>query len=144
MWIGGALAMTLLMVATSPVESHEMYMRSLVLKLIDDWLIIPGAMGILLTAIVYGTSTGWGFFKHKWITAKWILTIFMIASGTFLMGPEVNSNVYPVQDIANYTLENSTFFDNVSQSLFWGSIQLSLLVFTIIISVLKPWKSKAK
>ncbi len=142
MWIGGGLAMILLLLTTSPQESHEMYMRSLALKLIDDWLIIPGAIGILLTGIVYGIWTNWGFFKQRWLTVKWILALFMVLSGTFLMGPEVNGNVYPVQNIPDYTLQNSEFLSNVSQTILWGVIQITLLVLTVIISVLKPWKGK--
>lgn len=142
MWIGGGLAMMLLLLTTSPQESHEMYMRSLALKLIDDWLIVPGAIGLLLTGIVYGIWTNWGFFKHKWITIKWILAVFMVLTGTFLMGPQVNGNVYSIEDIPNYTLQNSEFFSNVSQTILWGTIQVVLLVLTVIISVLKPWKGK--
>ena len=144
MWIGGGLSMILLLFTTSPQEANEMYMRSLTLKLIDDWLIIPGAIGVFLTGIVYGIWTNWGFFKHRWITVKWILTTVMILFGTFLMGPWVNGNVYNVQDISNYTPNNETFFHNVSLTTICGSIQVSILIIVVIISVLKPWKSNKK
>lgn len=141
MWIGGALSMTLLLLTTAPQESYEMYMRSLSLKQVDDWLIIPGAMGCLATGIVYGVWTHWGFFKHRWVTVKWGLTIAMILLGTFLMGPWVNGNVYAPADIADYTRANTEFFHNVSQTILWGSIQLILLLGVIVISVFKPWKT---
>lgn len=144
LWIGGGLSMMLLLLLTSPQESYEMYMRSVALKLIDDWLIIPGAVGMLLTGVVYGVWTNWGFFKYNWITVKWILAIFMVLSGTFLMGPQVNGNVYPAEEISNYTLQNSEFFANVSQTMFWGLIQVILLIITVVVSVLKPWKGKSK
>lgn len=144
MWIGGAMAMTFLLMKTSPQESHEMYMRSLVLKEIDDWLVIPGALGCFVTGIVYGIWTNWGFFKYRWITVKWIFTVAMILVGTFLMGPWVNGNVYPVEEIARYTAGNEEFFYNVSQNTIWGSIQLAALLFVVVVSVFKPWKSKKK
>ena len=56
---------------------------SSVLKIIDDWLIIGGANGCLLTGILYAAFTMWGFFRYIWMTIKWILTAFMIATGTF-------------------------------------------------------------
>lgn len=140
MWIGGAFSMMLLFLTTSPQDSHELYMRSLALQLIDDWLIIPGAVGMLISGIVYGVWTNWGFFKYRWIIVKWILTVVMILVGTFLMGPCVNGNVYPVEDISKYTLDNSVFFRNVSTTIFWGLIQTFMLLFVVAISVLKPWK----
>ena len=142
MWIGGALAMILLLLATSPNESYEMYMRSVSLKMIDDWLIIPGAMGMLVSGVIYGIWTHWGFFRHRWITVKWILTVAMILSGTFLMGPWVNGNVYAPGDIAGYAPDNAIFFGNVTNTIICGSIQTASLLFVVIISVLKPWKTK--
>ena len=144
MWTGGALCMIVLMLATSPQDSHELYMRSLALKLIDDWVIIPGGTGITISGIIYGIWTNWGFFKHRWITVKWILVVFMMLSGTFLMGTWVNNNVYPVENISNYTLENSEFFSNVAQTVFWAIIQITCLIAVVIISVFKPWKAKTK
>lgn len=143
MWIGGAFSMVLLMLTTSPQESHELYMRSLVLKLIDDRLIIPGAIGITISGIVYGIWTNWGFFKHKWIIVKWIFTLLMMLSGTFLMGPWVNNNVYPVENISNYTLENSEFFYNVSHTVICATIQIFFSITVVVISIFKPWKKKA-
>jgi hypothetical protein len=144
MWIGGGLCMVLLLLTTTPLESHEMYMRSFALKMVDDYLVIPGALGCFFTGIIYGIWTNWGFFKYKWITVKWILCVAMILSGTFLMGPWVNGNVYQIQDISKYTPDNSEFFYNVSQTIIWGSIQVSSLLIVVIISVFKPWKSKTK
>ena len=136
--------MMLLLLTTAPEQNHEMYMRSRVLQLIDDWLIIPGAIGIFLSGIVYGVWTHWGFFKHHWITVKWVLTVVMILLGTFLMGPWVNDNVYPATDISNYTPDNAAFFGNVSKTILCGSIQVAMLIVVIILSVYKPWKAKKK
>lgn len=60
------------------------------------------------------------------------------------MGPCVNGNVYPVTEICNYTTDNKSFNDNLSQITFWGIIQTILLIITVLISVYKPWKSKGK
>ena len=58
------------------------------------------------------------------------------------MGPWVNDNVYPVSDISKYTVNNNVFFHNNHKTLILGSIQASLLVVIIILSVFKPWKTK--
>jgi len=142
LWMGSACAMVLLLFVLSPTNFHELYMRSLVLKMIDDYLIIPGANGCLLTGIIYGLCTNWGFFRHRWLVVKWVLTIFMIASGTFAMGPCVNGNVYPTEEITRYTLDNAEFFGNIVQVKFWGIIQLLCLLVTVIFSVYRPFKKK--
>lgn len=144
MWIGGGISMMLLLMGTHPQESHELYMKSVALKEIDDWLIITGASGCITTGLIYGIWTRWGFFKQRWITVKWILTIFMVGTGTFLMGPCVNDNVYGATEISDYTLNNTTFWNNIEQITFWGIIQIILLFLTVVISVYKPWKAKNK
>lgn len=144
MWIGGAFSMLLLLSGAHPAESHEMYMRSLSLKMIDDWLIIVGANGCIITGLIYGIWTKWGFFKHRWITVKWGLTLFMVLSGTFAMGPCVNGNVYSPDEIALYTSDNEVFWNNISQTIVWGILQTVLLIATMVISVYKPWKGKTK
>ena len=131
----------MLLLTTLPTqESHELYMRSLATKRLDDLLIIPGALGCLLTGIIYGIWTNWGFFKHRWLTIKWILTVAAVLFGTFIMGPWVDGNIY--EDVAKYTMENSEFFSNVHNTIVWGGVQIFALLFLIAISVLKPWRSK--
>lgn len=143
MWMGGAFSMMLLLFTTAPMVNHEMYMRSLALKMIDDYLIIIGANGIIISGILYGIFTKWGFFKHRWITAKWIITIFMMLSGTFAMGPYVNANVYEIDSITEYAAKATEFNQNIAQIIPWGILQTVLLVLVIIISVFKPWKKKS-
>ena len=74
--------------------------------------------------------TNWGFFRHRWITAKWVLTVLMVASGTFLMGPCVNSNVL--------TTDTIVYQQNVEQTILWGWVQIAMLAVTVILSVWKP------
>jgi len=141
-WVGGGLSLALLLFTVSPEESWGMYAKSYSLKLIDDYLIIPGAIGSMLTGLVYGIWTNWGFFKNNWITVKWILTVILVLFGTFAMGPWVNGNVYDIQDIIKYTTDNREYYHNISQTKLYGSIQILFLIFVVVISVIKPWKSK--
>ena len=131
MWIGGAVAMMVTMLAVPVSEPAEMRIRAAVLKAIDGYLVTPGAISCVVIGILYGVFTSWGFIKKGWIAAKWIFTIIMILSGTFAMGPCVHENVH----IADPTL----YHRNVEQTLFWGWIQIALLSVTVILSV---WKIK--
>ena len=54
------------------------------MRLIDDIVVIPGAILTVVTGVIYGMFTNWGFFKHKWIIVKWILGITIIIVGIFV------------------------------------------------------------
>ncbi len=142
LWVGGALSMMLILTWFHPETPYEMYMFAHTLKVIDDIMIIYGAYGFLVSGVLYGVFTHWGFFKHKWVTVKWVLTIAMILSGTFLMGPCVNGNALPMEELARYTTEADVFWANVAQITRWGWVQIALMTITVIISVYKPWKSR--
>ncbi len=142
LWVGGVLSMMLILMWFHPENPYEMYMFAHTLKVIDDIMIIVGANGFIVSGILYGLFTKWGFFKYRWITVKWLLLLLMISLGIFLMGPCVNGNVFPAEEIARYTTETDTFWNNVAQTTRWGYVQLVLLALTIIISVYKPWKNK--
>lgn len=142
MWIGSGLCMIALLFLSSPANGSELYMHSYVLKLIDDFVLIPGAIGCLITGLVYSVFTKWGFFKHKWIIVKWIMTIAQIAFGTFALGPWVNNNVVLAAQLGEAALTDPAVLHNLGMSKLWGSIQVALLLPYIIVSVQKPWKKK--
>lgn len=33
---------------------------------------------LMITGLLYGFLTKWGFFSHGWVTAKWVLTIALV------------------------------------------------------------------
>lgn len=139
-WIGCAFGMNLLKFFVHPDGAQQMYMLSLDIWMLDQLLICAGVMGCLLTGLIYGFLTKWGFFKHRWLIWKWVLTIIMILLGTFVMGPAVDGNVKPIEwyntNLADYT-------QNMDTTALWGSIQLILLILVVWLSVFKPNK-KAK
>ncbi|GAB6121765.1 DUF2269 family protein [Dysgonomonas termitidis] len=143
MWIGGALAMSVLALTGKPGTDDELYMFSRMLQIIDDYLIIPGAMGNILIGIVYGIWTKWGFFKHRWLTVKWILTIVQVLFGTFVLGPWINGNVELAQTPGRDILSGTGYFHNLEMTRIWGTVQTTILLGFIVISVLKPWKKAA-
>ena len=141
LWIGCGIAMNLLRVAITPTTPESMAMLSLAIKILDDLLIFGGVVGILVTAIIYGVWTKWGFFKQRWLIVKWIMTVVIILIGWIIMGPAVNGNVHsPEWYVSNVNVYNS----NLGISAIWGPIQLFLLAVVLIISVFKPWKAKKK
>jgi len=141
-WVAAALILLSLLVIPAPQSGDELYMQSRIVQIVDDYFIIPGALGSLLTGLIYGIWTNWGFFKHTWITVKWILTILQILFGTFVLGPYVNNNVIIAENREGVLLTDPVFYGNVQITLLGGGVQFALLVFMVVISVQKPWRKK--
>ena len=142
MWLGGAAALLLVNFLAQPETGDELFMKLRAMQVIDDFLIIPGAMGNLLIGIVYGVFTRWGFFKHRWITVKWILTVVQILFGTFFLGPWLNGNVEMAREMGLSALSQPSFMANMRGTTAGGITQLSVLCIYLYLSVYKPWKVK--
>ncbi len=141
-WIVGGLALCLLVFITFPESGDELYMRSRILQIIDDNFIVVGAMGALVTGLIYSIWTNWSFFKHRWIIVKWVMIVLQILFGTFVLGPCINNNVTMANELRDAALTNPIFLENIRMTQVWGSIQTALLLVIIVISVQKPWKQK--
>jgi hypothetical protein len=140
LWIGGGVGLITLMLIVDPLLPDDIYMKFRSMQVIDDFLIIPGAMGCLFIGIIYGVFTNWGFFKHNWVTVKWVLTVLQILFGTFVLGPWINGSVDIAREIRGAALSNPEFLNNTMNLKIWGTIQVSFLLFMAVISVIKPWK----
>ncbi|MCK9179496.1 MAG: DUF2269 family protein [Bacteroidales bacterium] len=141
-WVIGALTLCLLAFITYPESGDELYMRSRILQIIDDYFIIYGATGAFLTGLIYSIWTNWGFFKHPWIIVKWVMIVLQILFGTFVLGPYINDNVMIADQLRDAALTDPTFLKNLSMTQMWGPLQAGLLLAVVVISVQKPWKKK--
>ena len=141
MWVIGVVAMAIIYFA-HPKSGDELYSSFHIMRLVDDILVIPGAMLTVVVAIIYGTFTNWGFFKHKWITVKWIISVTVIIVGTFFFSPWLDNCL----EIANQQRDIAQTDPNIlyytPRIAIFASIQSLALIFLIIISVFKPWKKK--
>ncbi len=140
MWVGAAIILCFMNPFLKASDGMQLYGIDVSMKFIDDYIIIPGANGALLTGLVYSIFTGWGWFKHRWIVVKWCITLFGVIFGTFWLGPWVNGLV-PVSKVQGLAaLADPGYLQNRHMVLYWGAFQLSTLLFALFLSVLKPWK----
>jgi len=139
-WIGGGICLISVMFLAQPALPDDIYMKYRSMQVIDDFIIIPGALGSLFTGLIYSIWTNWGFFRQRWLTVKWILTVAQILFGTFALGPWLNGNVDIAMRLRGAALSSQDFTLNASYIKLWGTIQVLFLLFMVIISVIKPWK----
>jgi hypothetical protein len=110
--------------------------------IISDYIIRIGAVGTLLIGFVYGIFTNWGFFKHKWVTVKWILFIIQTIIGIFIVDELMLENMLILETERSLALNNPVFIHNHSLRQNFIFIQVVITIFIICISVIKPWKKK--
>ncbi|MDR2442617.1 MAG: DUF2269 family protein [Deltaproteobacteria bacterium] len=145
LWVGGAIGLNIMVFLFSSAESGgELYGYNIASKLVDDLLIIPGAMGCLVTGLLFSLFSNWGFFKHRWLAVKWVLTVFCILFGTFYLGPTVNDQPAISYAEGLGALADPTWIANRLTSLKGGAIQVFLILFMVAISVIKPWGLRKK
>lgn len=141
-WVGGACSMVMLQSFKGGFSAEYQAGVAISLKIIDDYIVIIGANGALLTGLIYSLCTPWGFFRWHWITFKWILTVALIAFGTFFLGPWVNGMVDITRQLGVGAATNAAYLHNAEMSLLWGTAQFVITLSLIVVSVLKPWKVK--
>ena len=144
LWVCGGISLILMGYGLPPEGGGELYGIDRTIKFIDDLIIVPGAMGCLLTGILYGSLTNWGFFKHKWIIVKWVVTLGGIVFGTFYLGEWLNTLAPMSKERGLAALEDPTYIEKKNLNLHWSLVQVASLILAVFLSTLKPWKAKAK
>lgn len=141
MWVMGVLAMAALFLL-KPQSGDELYMMLKIILFIDWVFVIPGALLSIIVGIIYGVFTSWGFFKHRWITVKWIFSVAVILVGTFYFSPHLEQALAIADQTRGAALSNTIVASDISKAMTSAILQGSTLVFLVVISVFKPWKKK--
>ncbi|BAY73512.1 hypothetical protein NIES23_63640 (plasmid) [Trichormus variabilis NIES-23] len=139
-WTGSVLSMFLLSLRNMKATNADaLYALNSAINLLDDYIVIPSAIGSVITATFLCWTTNYGFTKFYWVIAKWILTTGLVVFGTFWLFPWGNV----AEDIS--AQKGLQAFDNLiylfdARGVLTGTlIQVFFLVVIIGISVLKPW-----
>lgn len=144
-WLGTALSMMLVMLLKSTLPNgDELYAAMASIKLMDDFIIIPAALGSLITGLLICWLTNWGFTRFNWVMVKWVVTIALVLFGTFWLGPWLNGATAMADAERALALQNSTYLYYRQMNLIFGSAQALILVILIFITALKPWGSRKK
>lgn len=142
-WIGGAVALILLhSLRIGITDGGALHGINQSAHHIDMFVVVlPGAIGCLATGIIYSVFTHWGFFKYRWVTFKWVLTVAAILFGTFFLGPWEEKMLEISGKLGIQSMADGDYLYSQKMNLIFGSIQVSLLIATVFVSIFKPWKS---
>ena len=140
LWTGTVLSMLLLALKNrDSANADVLYALNSAINLLDDYVVIPSAIGSLLTGTLLCWLTVWGFFKHYWVIVKWIATVFLIVFGTFWLFPWANAATAISEAQRLQALENPLYQFDARGVLVGTVVQVSCLLVIIAISLLKPW-----
>jgi uncharacterized membrane protein len=132
-WLGAVVAFLGLAVLGLTIQ-HEETVRGayLVMEPAAWFVLVPLAVGSLLTGLVQSLGTTWGLFRHYWVIAKLVINLFattvlLIYMRTFDALADVAAD--PSADLATVR--------NVSPALH-GALALVLLLLATTLAVYKP------
>lgn len=145
-WVGGAVSLLSLYFLKNGVnDGGILYGMNQGIHHVDMTIVVvPGAIGCLLTGLVYSIFSNWGFFKHTWLTFKWIVTVAAIVFGTFFLGPWETAMMEISGKTGLAALHNPEYLYNQYMNLTFGTLQVLVLMVTIFVSVMKPWRTKKR
>ena len=84
LWTGTVLCMFLLSWSNRKKSNSDiLYALHSAVNLLDDYVVIPAAIGSVLTATFLCWLTNYGFTKFWWVISKWFFSISLIIFGTF-------------------------------------------------------------
>ena len=140
LWTGTVLSMFLLSLRnTHSLNADILFALNSAINLLDDYIVIPSAIGSVLTATLLCWKTNYGFTKFYWVIAKWVLTTGLVVFGTFWLFPWGNI----AEDISFQegvqALTNPIYQFDAQGVLVGTLVQTLCLIIIIGISVLKPW-----
>ena len=142
-WVVGVITMGVISLS-NPQSGDELYMSFHITRFVDDFLVIPGAILTTFTGIIYGAFTNWGFFKHRWIIVKWIISLTVIIVGTFIFSPWLDTCLEISDKLRDAAIANPDVL-HYSGLIFSATVvQSAVLLFLVVISVFKPWKKTKK
>ena len=140
LWTGTVFSMFLLSLRnTNATNANALYALNSAINLLDDYVVIPSAIGSVITATFLCWGTNYGFTKFYWVIIKWILTTGLIIFGTFWLFPWGNAAETLSAQEGLQALESPIYSFDAKGVLIGTLIQVIFLSVIIGISVLKPW-----
>jgi hypothetical protein len=90
-FLGGILACIVLDAAGHLGQASEFVFRRRIASDLSHALIIPAMFGIVLSGALLSWRGGWGLLPRSWVGAKQILGLAILANGTLLIMPRMES-----------------------------------------------------
>ena len=143
-WLGGAVSMIMLNLSSGrPSRAGMLYGINFSSHVLDMWVVITFGLGTcVLTGLIYGLLTPWGFFRQRWVAVKWLVTGLCFVSGWIFLG-RWEAALLAMNEAAGNAALQSAAYQQIRVLHRAGSlVQAALLIFLVALSVIRPWKKR--
>ena len=141
-FLGGILSSFALLLKLDLSNYADVYMNYRIFNIISDNVVEIGAQGTIVSGAVYGFFTKWGFVRYKWLAFKWILFIIQTLVGILVVDKLMAANTALLETENVLALSDPAFLHNHYLRLYVVSAQIGLTLVALILSVLKPGRSR--
>jgi len=142
LFLGGILSSFALMMKLDLSNFDEVYLTYKSFIVISNNIVKMGAQGTILLGAVYGFFTKFGFVKHKWLALKWILFIIQTFVGILVVDKLMVENLTLLETEKILALSNPIFIHDHLLMRYVAIAQIGLTLFALVLSVLKPGRSR--
>jgi len=144
-WIGAVLAYVALGVAARNSADLQTARGAWVaMELVGWWVLVPLAIGSVLTGLVMSLATKWGLFRYYWVSITFVLTT-LVTVVLVLHMPDVSASADVARDASGSRLAG------LGGDLFHSLLGLVVLVLILVMNVYKPpgltrygWRKQAE
>ncbi|CAK7071594.1 MAG: hypothetical protein DELT_01918 [Desulfovibrio sp.] len=141
-WVGGGMGLLLLLYAAKSAASSDELVGILRSYRFVNVIVTVymGAYASFFTGLAYSLCTNRGFFRHKWIIAKWVMTVAMIAAGMAFLGPWSTQMLEMAITGGLHALRHPDFIRIYELHTMVIAAYMALFVVATVLSVYKPWE----
>ena len=144
-WLGTVITMyVFLLYKVDEGNVDQMTLIHSILKLFYNALLLPSAIGCIITGFFLSLLTHWGLTKYIWIIIKWVVSFNMIFFITLFLGGWVDqpANILLMEGVE--AVKNPHFVENTKWLKFGIGLQIPHLIVLVFISIIKPWGKRKK
>ena len=138
-WGGGAASLFAIHCLYRPGPGPELHARNLALLYVDTYILMPSAVGCLLSGLLYCQLSKWGYVKYYWIIGKLIANLGFLFAGFFWFVPLIHRMVNSSWTMDRYRETDPAFTSTMHLHMAMIAAQALLVFVVILISVFKPW-----
>ncbi|WP_432734807.1 DUF2269 family protein [Maridesulfovibrio sp. FT414] len=139
LWGGGAFSMVLLHSMFTPVSGEALFGRDICLKIIDQYVVTAGAIGCLVSGLIFALKSNWGFFKFKWLIVKWAVNIGFIVFGFLFYMPWLEQMSELSGNAKEMILQTPEYLRSQMLNEITAAALFGCLLLVVWISIFKPW-----
>jgi len=135
-WVGCGLTMLFLLAMVS--TTHAPFEIVQAIQILGINVAVPSATGTFITGLIFSITTPWGFFKHRWIIAKYLINLAPMLLGAICLAPWILGMLEQAERLGANVLYDPLFLRRRSLFTSFVTVQFFLLLGAIYLSVFKP------